>query len=131
LASRQAGRIVFPVRRRGLHFAILIFQALWLNVIVPGHQRGIVQLRGSEKTQPAACPYCTQQQSTPKNGKPLPPEGNCAICFFAAHLSVPPVTDLSLQPLQLLHRLSGETAKNLFSRLISLPFDGRGPPATA
>jgi hypothetical protein len=116
------------MRRRGLHFAILLFQALWLNVIVPGHQRGIVQLSGSDKSQPAACPFCTPQAPTPKNGKPIPPEGNCAICFFAAHLSVPPVVDLSLQPLRLLHILPGETAENLFSRQIFLPFDGRGPP---
>jgi hypothetical protein len=119
------------MRRRGLHFAILIFQALWLNVVVPGHQRGIVQLPGSEKTQPAACPFCAQQEPAPKNGKPIGPEGNCAICFFAAHLSVPPVVNLSLQPLRLLHRLPDETAENLFSRLICLPFDGRGPPAVA
>jgi hypothetical protein len=121
------------VRSRGLHLAVLIFQALWLNVIVPGHQRGVVQLQGSEKvSQPVGCPFCCECGATSKNTKSNSPPaapGNCAICSFAAHLCVPPVVDLSLQQLRLLHRVPGEIAENLFARSILLTSDERGPPA--
>jgi hypothetical protein len=119
------------VRHRWLRIAILVFEAFWLNVLVPGHQRGCVALPGAQAV--AACPLC--DSATPaahsKSHTPVDRSGTCAICFFAAHLSVPPTIDLSLPPLQLRGWVQGQRAHNLVARLVQIPFDGRGPPACA
>jgi len=117
------------VRNRWLRIAILVFEALWLNVLVPGHQRGCIQVPGAQAV--ASCPLC-EPHSSPVDSKshaPIDRSGTCAICFFAAHLSVPPRIDFTLPPLQLLGLVEAQTARNLVARLVQVPFDGRGPPA--
>jgi hypothetical protein len=126
------------MRRRGLCVALAIFEAIWLNVIVPGHRRGIVQMPGASAA--AACPFCCccQQPTTPssdrdgpKQNSPTGPAGTCAICNFAAHLSVPPVIDFTPPPLKLLGPVEAEIARRAIARITLIPFDGRGPPAIA
>ena len=99
------------MRLRPFHLALLAFQVLWLNVIVPGHTRGIVKLPGSPADAPQSCPMCdAAKAATPTKGtdgtkgKGDPVDG-CAICFFAAHLATPPVIDLAPPPLGLAERL--------------------------
>jgi hypothetical protein len=119
--------------RRWLVFAFAVFQTIWLNVIVPGHQRGIVQLPGSHSSCPDCCCNCRNgpaESNHPKNGNaPAPKPAGCAICFFAAHLSIPPVVDFTLPPHRLLGAVPDEIAHHLFARICFIPFDGRGPPA--
>jgi hypothetical protein len=119
------------VRKRPFHLALLIFQVVWFNVIVPGHTRGVVQLPHAEQSCPACCCCCegaaktgNQNPATPKN-----PPGNCAICFFAAHLSIPPRIDFSLTRLDFLHRLDAIVKEDRVARIVIYPFDSRGPPA--
>jgi hypothetical protein len=117
------------VRNHWLRIAILVFEALWLNVLVPGHQRGCVAVPGAQS---ATCPLCDcAAADQPKSHAPVDRSAACAICFFAAHLSVPPTIDLTLPPLQLLGLIEGQSARNLVARLVQIPFDGRGPPARA
>lgn len=110
---------------------MLVFEALWLNVLVPGHQRGCISVPGAQVI--GACPLCdaSAPPADSKSHGPVDRSGTCAICFFAAHLTVPPRIDLTPPPLQLLGLLQRQTAHNLVARLVQIPFDGRGPPFVA
>jgi hypothetical protein len=120
------------MRRRGLCIALAIFEAIWLNVIVPGHRRGIVQMPGASAA--GVCPCCCCGEASPSHpGDPKHdsqggPASTCAICNFAAHLSVPPVVDFTPPPLKLLGPAEAETARRAIARITLIPFDGRGPP---
>lgn len=115
-----------PVRSRSLSFSLLVFQAVWLNVIVPGHTRGVVQL----PHEATFCAECGCATSHPKQA-PKAPAGNCAICFFAAHLSIPPRLDFTHTRLDLLHRLEAEAyAVHVAAERFPL-FHSRAPPAFA
>jgi hypothetical protein len=120
---------VTAVRFRPVHLFLLIFQALWLNVIVPGHTRGIVQLPNAGHSCPACCCEQSAQTKNQKPAAPTNPPGNCAICFFAAHLSIPPKIDLSLTRLDFLHRLDAIVMEDRIARIALSPFNSRGPPA--
>jgi hypothetical protein len=122
------------LRSRTARAVVLAFQALWLNVVLPGHQRGVVALPGS------ACANCQLALSAPcqhgsasgtsDSNKPAPgdPASHCAICHFAAMLSLPPVIDLSPPA----HGFLELRPIPIVERLVSLPFpatyDGRAPP---
>jgi len=117
------------MRSRGLCLAFLIFQALWLNVIVPGHRRGTVQL-------PGACPLCASSpvhSHSSGSDSPTPDSSaaTCAICSFAAHLSLPPAIDLAPAPTRFLHRLGDDIPEALHLPLLPASFDARGPPPLA
>jgi hypothetical protein len=126
------------MRRRGLSIALLVFEALWLNVIVPGHTRGIVPLPGS------ACPRCQAKlalaghdglgtsRQHPDDQKPCgDPAGNCAICHFAVRLTLPPVIDLTPPRLQLIATCPVARAVAPCSLHPKLTYHGRAPPAMA
>jgi DUF2946 family protein len=122
------------MRRRSITIAILLFQALWLNIIVPGHQRGIVQL---PQPKSILCPCCCESSGDARpasNSTPCPPHRapeNCAICSFAAHLTIPPPVDFTLPKLTLLSRVFDQTTPYLPAQFCFIPFDGRGPPVLA
>src|SRR5436305_2037273 len=124
------------MRRRGFSIALLLFEALWLNVIVPGHTRGIVPLPGS------ACPRCVAHAAQtchgssatsphhPDDGRPCgDPAGNCAICHFAVRLTLPPVIDLTPPRLQLVETCRAERTVVPSSIRLNLTYYGRAPPA--
>jgi len=99
---------------RAMRIAVLLFEVVWLNIIVPGHTRGIVVFHpgpGSSDVCPAcaaagACPFCSSNVPSGSSKNPTPADrANCAICQFMAHLSLPPVYDhrpAALKPLELL-----------------------------
>jgi hypothetical protein len=90
------------MRSRAFRMALLVFQAIWLNAIVPGHTRGVVTLTGSEQrgTTMAAGAHCCPAKGSSKNpAAPAKGSGNCAVCYFAARITPPPVIDLTLPPL--------------------------------
>ena len=116
--------------------ALLLFQALWLNVIVPGHTRGVITLPGFEpaprQAQASASHGCCSSPSpSDPSDDPQPGDGraaNCAICFFAARLTLPPAIDLTPAPLTLLEIRNFPRAQALIS-LDPIPtYLGRGPP---
>ena len=126
------------MRRRWFSLAIALFEAFFLNVVVPGHQRGVVQLPGSDSSSGQSCPFCCcGQNSSPANSKLSQDNnspkraGTCAICAFAAHLSVPPVFNFSLAPLMPLGPLEIRGASLPIAGSVQLPFNERGPPAVA
>jgi hypothetical protein len=129
--------IIFRLFRwRGFKLALLAFQLLWLNVIVPGHRRGIVNLPGS------GCPECQAAAEMPngdrcpvhENGKshspaPADPAAHCAICFFSARLSPAVAFDFTHPPLELIGAI--ERAKPIvhYSPEFASTYLGRAPPA--
>jgi len=125
------------MRRRWFSLAIALFEAFFLNVVVPGHQRGVVQLPGSDSSPTQSCPFCCCQTSSPADSKHSQDNnsskhaGTCAICAFAAHLSVPPVFNISLAPLMPLGPLETRGTSLPIAGSVQLPFDERGPPAAA
>src|SRR6478609_1433821 len=92
------------MRSRALRIAILLFQALWFGVLVPGHRRGMIALPGeqnfSELSQARSC--CRVEKSKSKGAPQIPcsrdPAQHCAICHLAMRLSTPPVIDIILPP---------------------------------
>jgi hypothetical protein len=125
---------MLAVRRRWLTISVILFQAAWLNVIVPGHTRGAVQLPGAT----ARCCCCdgggTSDGGAPKRGTPVTPQqrtSNCAICFFCAHLSLPPAFVIDLSPLNMLLNLLQDRHADLCPRIVLVPFDSCGPPVLA
>ncbi|MGA3068054.1 MAG: DUF2946 family protein [Tepidisphaeraceae bacterium] len=76
---------------------LLIFEGIFLNVIVPGHTRGVVTLSGKCSATSMAdlgCPFCARQSSSdPKHAPNGKEQSECAICNLAVRLTLPPAID--------------------------------------
>jgi hypothetical protein len=130
----QSSAIFRLFRSRPFRYAILAFQLLWLNVIVPGHRRGIVTLPGTR------CAACEQEAinepraacpSDPKSPRhvPLDSAAHCAICFFAARLSPPVAYDFTHPPLRLVAVVDAPASPIGADPQLILPYQGRAPPS--
>jgi hypothetical protein len=116
--------------RRAVGILLILFQALWFNIIVPGHQRGVVQLPGTGGAPRCCC--CAGESAIGVKGKQQTPEDrakNCAVCFFSAHVSLPPVFTFDHALLRLLQKVRPQQREDLFARIVLLPFDSCGPPS--
>ena len=122
------------MRSRYLRIAVLIFQALWFGVLVPGHRRGVIALPGEQSfaalSQERSC--CAVDGSEHRHSPQIPcrdPAQHCAICHLAMRLSTPPEIDIVLPPCGLaeVRRLSSFDAP---ASILTVPtYDGRAPPA--
>jgi hypothetical protein len=114
------------MRWRPLHLALLLFEALWLNVVVPGHTRGIIPLAGS----PCCCACHRSAPCDKSHPRPAQNPDNCAICAFAARITPPPAIDLVPPFLRrvALAIIPAPPCPTLPPVLIA--YDGRAPPAT-
>ena len=111
---------------------LLLFEALWLNVVVPGHQRGVVPLPGERcvacaSPKDTCCPDAGERRE-PARSKPVDRAAHCAICYFAARLSPPPVIDFTPPRPQLvgLAQVPPPAARPTIPFLPT--YDGRAPP---
>jgi len=119
------------VKRRLGSIALLVFQALWLNVVLPGHTRGIVTMPGWEaKTGSSAVKSCCAAESHSKETQPSSRQkaASCAVCFFAVHLFLPPVIDLRPPALELAGRLAKPRPQIVHLPCLIRTYDGRAPP---
>jgi hypothetical protein len=123
--------------RRIFSIALLLFEALWLNVIVPGHTRGIVALPGEQcavcetGVQPA-CQRCSSAKHRDSHKQPIgDPAAHCAICHFAARVSLPVAIDLTPPKLELIGLLEDRCPARPSAITLSMPYDGRAPPVQA
>ena len=94
--------------RRLIFGLLLVYQAFFLNVFLPGHVRGSITLVGKRTT--ASC--CSEEAPRRADGATAPSQGdkaNCAVCHFAAGLIPVPPLDLTLPPLGLLDVLPPPT----------------------
>jgi hypothetical protein len=114
---------------RAARISLIVFQALFLNVVLPGHTRGIVTMSGAPPPAPSAVTAAVTT-ITARNPRPTRTRAECAVCFFAARVTPPPVVDLRLTVLGLLEvRPVPPPAAGIDAPDIILPFHGRAPPA--
>jgi hypothetical protein len=128
------------MRWRPGHLALIVFQALWLNVIVPGHTRGIVTLPGTEcgsahEGQESCCaeqprPACHADGGRQDSEHPYrrPDASHCAICSFSARLSTPPVIDLRLTDFKRLQIVVPCVVAEVTEIDLFATYFGRAPP---
>jgi hypothetical protein len=125
----NASRFNFFTRRRPwLVLAVLLYEAFFLNVLFPGHTRGAITLNGRET------PACCAAHETKQSQKQAPTEKdkqNCAVCNFAARMSVPPAICVVMPELGLLQLLPIPPPVVAISADRSLPYLSRGPPSLA
>jgi len=120
--------------RRALRISLLLFQALWLNVIVPGHTRGMVALPGAacESCGQAQRECCSSSRADPSHRAPVrDPASHCAICFFAVRISLPPVIDFTPPRLGLAEILDPPAPRAAVTIRIPLALRDRAPPSAA
>ena len=127
------------MRGRTFRIALLVFQAVWLNAVLPGHTRGIVPLPGNDRRAPehvacsdSCCPMADgEHHPNRREHKRGDPAANCALCHFAARVTPAVPIDLAPPPLARL----GPAPEPIDPFVVSLPFhptyDGRAPPADA
>jgi hypothetical protein len=127
------------MRWRTLKITFLLFQALWLNVIVPGHRRGQIALPGEscaacEEAEESSADCCPMEDQSRRPDSPRPkgdPAKHCLICYFAARVTPPLVIDLTPPPLRFAHLIPVPAAETRTSIIASATYDGRAPPAVS
>jgi hypothetical protein len=124
------------VRWRPGSIFLLVLQAFWLNVVLPGHQRGLIVL-GPETGAAAAASDChtkpTKCCHKEESSKPSPCDeqsrkSRCAVCAFAARLTVPPAPIVAPTLLELRHEAPTLALQRLFSPDLIPAYFERGPP---
>jgi hypothetical protein len=110
---------------------LLAYQFVFLNVILPGHTRGIVTLDGKHTACPMCCCCCAAQKLAPGDPHPAPSQrdrDNCALCNFAARLTfvVPP--NLGLTDFHLLEILPADPSPAIVICPLTRIDCCRGPP---
>src|SRR4051794_9360289 len=137
------------MRSRAGRIAFLVFQAVWLNAILPGHTRGLITLPGSpvggsschesSTAMGGGCCPTGVPSSVPSDpadptdaGKRPPVDpgrlAHCALCHFAARLTVPPPVDLAPAPRDVIGVLADATPGRCVSLRFAPPYDACGPP---
>jgi hypothetical protein len=113
---------------RPLAVALLVYQALFLNVLLPGHTRGSVTLDGKHV---AKC-CCCDGGGSPDAKSPATPSqrdrDHCALCDFAARVMPPDVFVLRLDPIGLVARLPVPSPAAIESLERIATYLGTGPP---
>ena len=116
-------RIAFLFRSRVVRVLLVGFQALFLNVIAPGHTRGIITLGGKSSL------TCCQTRSEPSKAPTPKDKASCAICYVVARFAPPPVVDFRLTELGLRDVMPLAPPQRIVSHQAPLTYDGRAPPA--
>jgi hypothetical protein len=116
---------------RLLRWLVLGFACLWLGVLVPVHQRGIIQLPGGKNSATAAAMPCHGKcGKTKPSTAPTPAQReNCAVCHFILGLHLPPPVTIYVAPLGVVESLNVEQSPAILRRHSALPFHGLDPPA--
>ena len=107
---------------------LLIYQALFLNVVLPGHTRGGVTLDGKHSA--ATCCCCGTSSKIPATPSQRDKD-NCAICQFMAGLTPAPVVSLTLPELGLLKLMPVPPPAIVVARQLIPTYFACGPPLSA
>jgi hypothetical protein len=111
---------------RAARILLIAFQVLFLNVVLPGHTRGVITLSGKSSSAGAACCHSKHGDSPAKPSER--DKAECAVCFFAARVTPPPVVDLGLTRLGLAEVMAVAKPVTVESAQVELPIHGRAPP---
>ena len=132
----QGGGPIIPALlrpRKAILGLLLVYQALFLNVVLPGHSRGAVTLDGRHTADLKPC-CCCGGSGDPSAGHPGPAvpsrrdREHCAICQFAAGLSPAPFLHVTLAPAGLLDRLPDPPPDRAVPADPALTYLACGPP---
>lgn len=127
-------------RCRTFRLSLLLFQILWLNVIVPGHRRGAVSVEGGRCEHCAAIAdsesgatsnrlaACHRRASHHLPTAPSDGAAHCAICFFAARISPAIAVDYTHPPLRYVALLAPATVLVAHDATLLCTYLGRAPP---
>jgi hypothetical protein len=118
---------------RALRWCFILLQVVWLNVVLPGHTRGVVTLPGTSVARETASPHaCCGGAARPKTNDPSSPtpreRAHCAVCFFAAHMAPPAPVVCELLPHGLVEQLAPRPSPAVVSVERPTIYLGRGPP---
>lgn len=117
-------------RCRPFHLFLLVFEFIWLGIVIPVHTRGIVSMGDT-------CPNCVARESHcphchPGKNEPAPHQDQgCAICNFAMHLTLPPLYDCRPAALGVVELLPIARPESFISRTHYNANRDRAPPAIA
>lgn len=137
------------MRWRTVSIFLLVQQAVWLLVLLPGHQRGAMLVAGWEqaggccgdKAKPAqAPPSCHAPDAVPGRDGGDPAEdapandasdraARCAVCHIAVRMVVATAVDLTPPPLALMDVLPPDVPSERPLLHISPTYLACGPPA--
>jgi hypothetical protein len=128
---RRVPGIMGPCRASKLICAFLLaYQFLFLNVVLPGHTRGVITLTGKSAScslGDLGCPFCGHSGDT-KKSPTHQDQSDCAICHLALRIVSEAPVDLRLTDLGLLCVAPDWRPQiPVLATPVSLPFC-RGPP---
>src|SRR3954471_16463047 len=114
--------------RRTFTIILLLVEAMFFNVVIPGHARGMIELPGS-----APGPACCAAKHGKPNQTPCDSKraAHCAVCAFAARMTVPPVVDFVLPPSGFVETVTTRAIAPIDVTSYPLPYFGRAPPLAA
>ena len=117
--------------RRGTALLLILFQALLLNVVIPGHTRGIITLSGRSAIndlRDVGWGGCCQKHSGSENQPTQKDRAQCAICHLAARITPAPVVDLRLTELGRGDLFPVSQPRIVTAPDLALTYHGRAPP---
>ena len=118
-------------------YALLAVLAIWFGAIVPGHQRGVIQLPGQGGAADKCCivrlgKHDPETPSRRNDSAPAPardPAKNCAICVFTATLDAPTQPLLAPMPTQVLLPTPRIEPQRCAPQSTAIIHHSRAPPA--
>jgi hypothetical protein len=132
----ELGIVRFRLRLSRLILGLLLLQqAFFLNVLVPGHTRGQMTLDGKHEPDTGGCSACCcNKPATPVKERGAPSRRDrdqCAVCQFVAGLTSVPVVRLTLPELGLLDLLPVPPPAVVVSLDLIPTYQACGPPVDA
>jgi hypothetical protein len=119
---------------RSARWCFILFQAIWLGVMMPGHVRGAFTMPGTASALRASAgadeeSCCASRVSHESEGRPTQDQkSRCAMCHFAAGLSTPPVVSFAHADLGLVSLLPLPPPQVVSFERFPLPYDATAPP---
>jgi hypothetical protein len=110
-------------------FTLLVYQFAFFNIILPGHTRGAVTVDGRETGECPLCCACKVHGDHSQNEPTSRDREHCALCDFAAHVTLPPVIHFTLPALGVLHLLPIPPPQTIVLPSLCFAHLCRGPPA--
>jgi hypothetical protein len=115
---------------------LLVQQAVWLLVVLPGHTRGAWTVPGfagdaccaPATAEAANAKKCCPKPQTPGKNDPAGRLSHCAVCHIAVRMVVAPPPDLVPSPSGPAERVTPAVAGAIPSLVLLRTYDSTGPP---
>ena len=111
---------------RAFRILLLALVAAWYGAVLPGHQRGVVQMPGAGSGDPC-CEQSKRHDADDPRESPNSPR-SCAVCFYMAALSQAAPPDLGIAPLGLRERERAPSSPAPVAVAVLPTYLGRAPP---